>query len=103
MTEKQGFFSKYRLVIRRSSPLLKCMVLLVILLSAVALLALRNAILDSQAEKEALRAQAAQLESDNQHLEEKISQLGTIDSVIDIATRQLGLVDPDTEFYYPEN
>lgn len=101
MSEKQGFFSKYRLVLRRSSPLLKCMVLVVILLSIVALLSIRNAILDEQAEREALRAQAAALESENSRLDHAISQLGTIESIMQIATQQLGLVDPNTEFYTP--
>ena len=103
MSEKQGFFSKYRLVIRRSSPLLKCMVLAVILLSMVALLVIRSALLDEQAEKEALRAQAAALEAENSRLEQDISMLGSIESIMQIATQQLGLVDPNTEFYTPSN
>lgn len=103
MEQKRVPFTKFRLVIRRSSPLLKCMVLAVILLSTIALLSLRNAIDGEKAEKAALQAEAAALESDNSHLEQKKALIGTIDSVIDIATQQLGLVVPGTEFYTPSN
>lgn len=103
MSEKKSFFSKYRLVLHRSSPLLKCMVLAVILLSIVALLTIRSALLDEQEAREAFRTQAAALEAENNRLEQNISQLGTIESIMQIATQQLGLVDPDTEFYTPSN
>ena len=103
MSEKKGFFSKYRIVFRRSSPLLKCMVLVVIVLSIVARLTIRSAILDQQAQREALRAQAAALEAENDRLEQDIAQLGTLESIINIAIQQLGLVDPNTEFYTPSN
>ena len=74
-----------------------------ILLSIVALLVIRSALLDEQAEKEALRAQAAALEAENSRLEQDISMLGSIESIMQIATQQLGLVDPNTEFYTPSN
>lgn len=94
-------FRRIRLVYRRSSTLLKCVVLVTILLSTAALIAIRAAILQSQAEAEALRATAASLEQENQQLEKSIAELGTIQSIKSIATTQLGLVDPNTEFFTP--
>ena len=55
MAEKKGFFSKYRLAIRRSSPLLKCMILVVLLLSTVALLTIRSAYRKAEAEENAMK------------------------------------------------
>lgn len=94
-------FRRIRLVYRRSSTLLKCVILATIVLSAAALLAIRSSILQTQAEAEALRAQAAILEQENGRLEKSIAELGTIQSIKSIATAQLGLVDPGTEFFTP--
>lgn len=94
-------FRRIRLVYRRSSTLLKCVVLVTILLSTAALITIRAAILQSQAQAEALRATAASLEQENQQLEKSIAELGTIQSIKSIATTQLGLVDPNTEFFTP--
>lgn len=103
MAEKKGFFSKYRLAIRRSSPLLKCMILVVLLLSTVALLTIRSAYRKAEAEENAQRAQAAALEADNHRKEQLLSQLGTIEGIIRYAIQELDLVDPDTQFFTPSN
>ena len=94
-------FRRIRLVYRRSSTLLKCVVLATIVLSTAALIAIRSSILQTQAEAESLRAQAAVLEQENGRLEKSIAELGTIQSIKSIATAQLGLVDPNTEFFTP--
>ena len=94
-------FRRIRLVYRRSSTLLKCAVLATIVLSTAALIAIRSAILQNQAEAEALRARAVVLEQENGQLKKSIAELGTIQSIKSIATAQLGLVDPDTEFFTP--
>ena len=52
MAKNRNPFSRIRLVCRRSSPLTKCVVLTAIVLSTIALLALRGAILETK-EKEA--------------------------------------------------
>lgn len=96
MTAKKGFFSRFRLVYKRSSPLLKCVVLATIVLSTVALIALQIGIRQHQSGTEAYRNQAALLERENSTLEEHIGQLGTVQSVKRIAMEKLGLVDPDT-------
>jgi len=94
-------FSRIRLVYRRSSTLLKCVVLAAIVLSTVAIIALRYSILEVQAQNDDLRAQAAALEQENNRLSSYIAELGTVQSIKRIAGEELGLVDPDTIFFTP--
>ena len=101
MAQKQKLFHRFRLVYRRSSTLVKCVVLVSIVLSAVALFAIRASILNAKQEEEDLRAQAAVLEQENSQLAKNISQLGTIESIRYIAMHELGLVDPESEFFIP--
>ena len=103
MAQKPKLFHRIRLVYRRSSTLLKCVVLASILLSAIALIAIRASIVSAREQEENLRAQAAVLEQENRDLAEDISQLGTIEAIRQIAMRELGLVDPDSEFFIPSN
>ena len=101
MTGVRNPFSRIRLVYRRSSTLLKCVVLATIVLSMAALLALRGAILESRQQQEDLRQQAAILEEENRELEDRIDGLGSVQSVEQIAQDELGLVDPDTVILNP--
>ena len=94
---------RIRLVYKRSSKLTKVAVCAAIALSTVTLLVLRSATLDAQAKADALRDQAAQLEQENNRLEDQINDLGSVDSVEQIAQEQLGLVDPSTIIIKPEN
>lgn len=94
--------SRIRLVYRRSSTLVKCVVLAALILCTLALLVLRNAILDTKGQLKDARDKAAALEQENQRLEQSISQLGTVQSVTDLAGKLLGLVDPDTVIFLPE-
>lgn len=95
-------FRRIRLVYRRSSTLLKCIVLAAIVLCSAVLLTLRFAILDAKERAESQRLEAAELEKENSELEQAISQLGTVQSVTDLAGKLLGLVDPDTVIFLPE-
>lgn len=101
MTQKPKLFHRIRLVYRRSSTLLKCVVLASILLSAVALIAIRASILDARQDEEKWRQQAAELEQENDRLSQNISQLGTIEGIRYIAMHELGLVDPESEIFIP--
>ena len=94
-------FSRIRLVYRRSSTLLKCVVLAAIVLSMAALLALRASIQTQKQEQEDLRHQAAILEEENRELEDRIDKLGSVQSVEQIAQDELDLVDPDTVILDP--
>lgn len=94
--------SRIRLVYRRSSTLVKCVVLAALLLSTLALMVLRHAILQAEQQTEDLRQQAAILEQENRDLSRSIAQLGTVQSVTELAGKLLGLVDPDTVIFEPE-
>lgn len=102
MTAKRNPLSRIRLVYRRSSTLLKCVVLTAIVLSTVCLMALRGAILEIQEQTEDLRIQAAELEQRNKRLEQYIAGIGTVEGIKKIAFDKLGLVDPDTVIFLPE-
>ncbi len=96
-------FRHIRLVYRRSSPLVKCVVLVTIVLSTLALVVLRISIQSNQKQQEDLQHQAALLEQENRDLAKQIAQLGTVESVKRIATLELGLVDSNTQFFTPSN
>ena len=98
---KQNPFHRIRLVYRRSPMLLKILVLVTILVSAAVLLALRGSMLRYQQQKQALQAQALQLQQENAKLTEYIAELGTEDSIRRIAMEELGLMDPDAQFFNP--
>ncbi len=92
---------KIRLVYRRSSTFLKCMVLVTLILCSGALLVLRHHLLETKKQTEDLRQQAIALEQEKQYLENSISQLGTVQSVTELAGKLLGLVDPNTVIIEP--
>ena len=94
-------FQRIRLIYRRSSLLLKVLVLVTILVSAAALLALRGLMLGYQQQRQALQSQALQLQQENAELTEYIAELGTEDSIRRIAMEELGLMDPDAQFFNP--
>ena len=100
MANRFNPFSRIRLVYRRSSLLLKCVVLVAILLSTAALLTIRYSIRSSQQELEQLRNQAARLEQENQQLDQQTGELGTVDSIKQIAQEELDLVDPDAIIFH---
>ena len=102
MASKPNPLSRIRLVIGRSSLLLKCIVLTTIVLCTAALLVIRATIAETKAQKEAQRAEAAALEKENNELEDTISNMGTLQGIKDLAGKLLGLVDPDTVIILPE-
>jgi len=93
---------RIRLVYRRSSNTLKIVVIAALILGTLSLLMLRGAILRMEQKTEELRQQAAILEQENEKLEKSISQLGTVQSVTELAEQLLGLVDPNTVIFSPE-
>ena len=102
MAAKRNPFHRIRLVYRRSSTLLKCVVLATIILSTAALVILRTSIQAEKNQQAQLQEQAAQLEQENEMLTRYIAELGTVQSVKRIATLELGLVDPDSQFFTPD-
>ncbi len=103
MDKSKNPFSRIRLVYRRSSPLLKCVVLATIVVCTATIITLNAAIREVQARTETLRTMAAELEWSNAQLQEHINELGTVKSIIRIAGEKLGLVPPDTRFFIPED
>ena len=89
-------FQNIKVVYRRSKPLTKVVVIAAIVLSMAALITLRWTLNDIQQQTQDMKAEAARLEQENAELEDKIDQLGSVQSAMDIAQEELGLVDPDT-------
>lgn len=102
MAAKQNLLSRVRLVYRRSSLLLKCTVLTTIVLCTVCLAIIGHTIRTDRQRTEANRQEAAALESENKQLTDKKNGLGTVQSVEQIASEELGLVKPGTEIITPK-
>ena len=102
MATKRNPLSRIRLVYRHSPTILKCVLLGMLLVGTLALTVLRFSLLDAKQKTEDLRNQAALLEQENLELERSISQLGTVQSVTELAGKLLGLVDPDTVIFLPK-
>ena len=102
MTAGRNPFSRIRLVFRRSSKAVKCVVLATIIVATVTLLALTIAIAVAKNDAQSLRDEALNLEQKNAQLSEDINAFGTIESIKDLAKKLFGLVDPDTVFFDPE-
>lgn len=101
MTKPAKFAHRFKLVFRHSSILLKCAVLAAIVLSIVALISLRSALMEVQEKNQDLRSQAAELEEANRELGQDISAADTDDGIRKIAREILGLVDPKSTFFTP--
>ena len=102
MAEKSTPQKTVKVEVRPASNILKIILILLILFSIVALVALRwvhNGILDQIDE---LKDEASGLEYANEVLEQKTEELGSVQSIQDIAKEELGLVDPDTILIDPE-
>ena len=100
MSNRKKTFSRIRLVYRRSSPLLKCVVLVAVILSTAALLTIHFFIGQNQQELEHLRNQAARLEQENQQLDQQTGEIGTVQSIKRIAQEELDLVDPESVIFH---
>ena len=98
---KQSPFHRIRLVYRRSSLLLKILVLVTILASAAALLALRWTLQGYQQQSQVLYSQAVSLQQENAEMTQRIAELGTKDSIRRIAVEELGLMDPGAHLFDP--
>ena len=82
---------------------MKCALLTVIVACTVALIALRVGIQKDRQRQANLKEQSVQLAQENKALTQNIAKLGTVESVKRIAETELGLVDPNTQFFTPGN
>jgi len=102
MTQKNTPPKNVKVEVRPASNILKIILTVLILFSIVALIALRwvhNGILTQIND---LKQEASGLEHANAVLDQKTQDLGSVQSIEDIAKEELGLVDPDTILIDPE-
>ena len=92
MKTRKNPLANVRLVYRPGKTLIKIALLAVIVLSTAALITIHTAIDRSEKRLEALRNEAISLEQENDALREDIDALGSRESIIEIAGKQLGLV-----------
>lgn len=92
---------KPKVQLRRSPLALKIILTLLILFSIASLVALRWVHLDFQTEIGDLKSQAAEIEYENENLEKKTQNPGSVDTIKQIAQDELGLVDPNTVVLQP--
>ena len=103
MEKKKNPLKHARVVIRSSPAALKIALIVLILFSMAALVALRWVHTGILEETQNLKDEAAGLEYANDELREKTEELGSVQSVEDIAREELGLVDPDTVIIDPQS
>ena len=96
MKKIRSFLRRFQLQYRRTSALNKVAIAAAIVLSSMTLISLRLAQWEAEETLANLRHQAAVLDQENNALRQDIDDLGTTDSIRDIAREELGLVDPDT-------
>lgn len=94
---------KPKVALRTSPLVLKVILTLLILFSMAALVALRWVHQDLQNEIGELKAQAAQIEHDNEILEQRSQSVGSVNTIKEIAQDELGLVDPNTVVIQPQS
>ena len=99
MARRHNPLSRFRLVYRRSKPLTKAAVAVVIALSMAALISLAAAQQSAEKQVEELYAQAVALAQENDKLQDAIVNVGSPDSVEKIAREELDLVKPGTIFF----
>lgn len=95
MAELKDFLSRIKFVYRRTSNITKVIVTVAILLSMTTLIALRLSTTALENRTEDLRNKAGMLEEANSELEQKIDELGSNKSVVEIAEEELDLVQPN--------
>lgn len=93
---------KFKVKLRSAPVKLKAVLIVLIVLSTAALVALRWVHNGIQAETQRKTEQAAAMEGENADLQEKIDNIGSVQSIRQIAQDELGLSDPDTILIHPE-
>ena len=72
-----------------------------VVLSIAALTIIRISIQNTKSVQEQLQSQINSLSQENQRLTKRIAELGTVESIQRIATEELGLVNPNGQFFTP--
>lgn len=96
MAEPKWKIGKVQIFLTKSGSRLKFPLTVLLVFSLAALTALWWAEYDMQRQTEQLRAEAAQIQQENEELKQYTKELGTINSVERIAQEELGMVVPGT-------
>ena len=96
MANKNSPPKQVKVEVRPASNILKILLIVLIIFSIVALAALRWVHSGILSEIDELKQEASGLEHANSELERKTEELGSVQSIQDIAKEELGLVDPNT-------
>lgn len=102
MADFRKTLSRIQLVKETGGKLTVIMVATAIVLSMIALSVLHISTAELKARTDDLSRRAAQLESENEDLQNDIAQVDSIQGIVDIAKEELGLVEPDAVFYQPQ-
>lgn len=102
MANKSSPPKQVKVEVRPASNILKILLIVLIIFSIVALAALRWVHSGILSEIDELKQEASGLEHANSELERKTEELGSVQSIQDIAKEELGLVDPDTILIEPD-
>jgi len=103
MEQKKHPLRNVKVEVRPTAPILKIVLIVLIVFSILALVALRWVHSGILEETQNLKDEAAAVEQANEDLKEKTDNLGSVQSVQDIAQEELGLVDPDTVIIEPQS
>ena len=103
MANFENPFRRIRIQWVRSSLSLKAVVFAMLVLSIAALLVLSSALLTARSQVAALQNQVTTLEQENSKLTEKLENQGSVDSYLEVAKEELGLVDPNTILIDPNS
>jgi len=90
-----------QITFQKSKPLTKVAVVCAILLFSAAMITMRLSQNRIEAETAEMERKAAQLLTENEELREKIDDVGSVQSVQQIAQEELDMVYPDTVFFEP--
>ena len=102
MAELKKIISRIQLVKVSGGKLTIIMIVIAIVLSMGALTFLHLSTSALENRVNGLRDQAANLEAENEQLQEDIDQVDSIHGIVEIAEKELGLVQPDAVFYSEE-
>ena len=95
-------FPRIRIVYRRTPLAVKALVLIMLVFCTSTLMVLRLSLMQTKNQLNDMRVEAQVLKQENDRLQKSISQLGTVQSVTELAKEFLGLVDPDTIIFEVE-
>lgn len=101
MTESTVKIGNARIVWKKSTPLLKILIITLLVFSVLALAALSWVRINIQAQTRDLQTQAAQTEGANRKLSERLEDMTSDDAIREMAKQELGLVSPDTVLIVP--